>query len=69
MPIFSLDHAFFRGSVVVVRCDAPRDRLTRIASDHLPLVVDVEIRLEHVGREGVHTSSARSRAGGFNEEA
>jgi endonuclease/exonuclease/phosphatase family metal-dependent hydrolase len=59
LPVFSLDHAFVRGDVTVVRCVTPRDRLARVASDHLPLVVDLAVHREHVAGEGVQTSSAR----------
>jgi endonuclease/exonuclease/phosphatase family metal-dependent hydrolase len=42
-PILHLDHIYYEGKVKVVNVTAPRDRLTLVASDHLPLVADVEI--------------------------
>lgn len=43
MPIGSLDKAFCRGSVYVTHSKVVRTALTRVASDHLPLVIDVEL--------------------------
>ena len=42
-PVLRLDHVFTRGNVQVKRVDVIRNRLTRVASDHLPLVVDLDI--------------------------
>lgn len=38
-----IDQVFVNGSVDVVGVHVPRNRLTRVASDHLPLVVDLEV--------------------------
>jgi endonuclease/exonuclease/phosphatase family metal-dependent hydrolase len=43
-PILHLDHIYFEGKVDVLRVALPRDRLTLVASDHLPLVADMRIR-------------------------
>jgi endonuclease/exonuclease/phosphatase family metal-dependent hydrolase len=43
MPVWSLDKAFVRGPVQVTRVHVVRNRATRDASDHLPLVIDFEI--------------------------
>jgi endonuclease/exonuclease/phosphatase family metal-dependent hydrolase len=43
-PILHLDHIYFEGRVEVLRVALPRDRLTLMASDHLPLVADLRIR-------------------------
>ncbi|HUF46660.1 MAG TPA: endonuclease/exonuclease/phosphatase family protein [Vicinamibacterales bacterium] len=42
-PILHLDHLYFEGHVEVRRVELPRTRLALLASDHLPLVVDVRI--------------------------
>ncbi|MBZ0268792.1 endonuclease/exonuclease/phosphatase family protein [bacterium] len=42
MPVLRIDHVFASGHFAVQRLDVPRTRLTRTASDHLPLVVDLE---------------------------
>jgi endonuclease/exonuclease/phosphatase family metal-dependent hydrolase len=42
-PILHLDHIYFEGRVEVVKVTLPRDRLTLVASDHLPLVADLKI--------------------------
>lgn len=43
MPIGSLDKAFARGSVHITHSKVARTQLTRVASDHLPLVLDFEL--------------------------
>ena len=42
-PLLHLDHIYFEGRVEVLRVAMPRDRLTLVASDHLPLVADLRI--------------------------
>ncbi|HTL67297.1 MAG TPA: endonuclease/exonuclease/phosphatase family protein [Lacunisphaera sp.] len=42
-PFTRIDHVFASGSFVPERVAVPRDRVTRVASDHLPLVVDYAI--------------------------
>jgi endonuclease/exonuclease/phosphatase family metal-dependent hydrolase len=42
-PILHLDHIYYEGRVEVVKVTLPRDRLTLVASDHLPLVADLKI--------------------------
>ena len=42
-PILHLDHIYYEGRVDVLKVAAPRDRLTLVASDHLPLVADLRI--------------------------
>nr|WP_280949375.1 endonuclease/exonuclease/phosphatase family protein [Consotaella salsifontis] len=41
-PLLRLDHVFTRGAVTVRSLAVPRTPLTRAASDHLPLVVELE---------------------------
>ncbi len=40
LPFLRIDHVFVSPAVKVEAVQAPRDALTRIASDHLPLVID-----------------------------
>jgi endonuclease/exonuclease/phosphatase family metal-dependent hydrolase len=42
-PILHLDHIYYEGRVEVLKVTLPRDRLTLVASDHLPLVADLRI--------------------------
>lgn len=42
-PILHLDHIYYEGHVEVLKVASPRDRLTLVASDHLPLVADLKI--------------------------
>jgi endonuclease/exonuclease/phosphatase family metal-dependent hydrolase len=42
-PILHLDHIYYEGRVEVLKVALPRDRLTLVASDHLPLVADLRI--------------------------
>jgi endonuclease/exonuclease/phosphatase family metal-dependent hydrolase len=42
-PILHLDHIYYEGRVEVIKVSMPRDRLTLLASDHLPLVADLKI--------------------------
>jgi endonuclease/exonuclease/phosphatase family metal-dependent hydrolase len=43
LPIMRIDHVFVSPDLTVGSFAVPSDRLTRVASDHLPLIVDVEI--------------------------
>lgn len=43
-PVLHLDHIFYDGQVDVISVQVPRTRLSRMASDHLPLVADLRIR-------------------------
>ncbi|MBI3270280.1 MAG: endonuclease/exonuclease/phosphatase family protein [Planctomycetes bacterium] len=44
LPLRLIDHLFVSQDVLVRRVDAPRTPLTRVASDHLPLVADLVLR-------------------------
>ena len=44
LPVRSLDALYLRGDLVCTHCFSSRLDLTREASDHLPLVADVEMR-------------------------
>jgi endonuclease/exonuclease/phosphatase family metal-dependent hydrolase len=43
-PMRRIDHVLTDANSRVLRVDVPRSRLSRVASDHLPLVVDLECR-------------------------
>lgn len=43
-PVLAIDHIFVSPSVEVLRMQTPANRLTRLASDHLPLVADFALR-------------------------
>ena len=43
MPVLRIDHVFVSDQIVVKHVFAPYTSLTRIASDHLPLVVDFQL--------------------------
>ena len=43
MPILAIDHVFVSAGVVVEAVRTPLDPLSRVASDHLPLVVDLHL--------------------------
>lgn len=43
LPVGSLDKAFIRGSIIVKQARVVRNRTAKVASDHLPLVVDFHL--------------------------
>ncbi len=44
LPMLRIDHVFVSRSVEVIDVHAPSGPLARLASDHLPLVVDIQLR-------------------------
>ncbi|MFA7483605.1 MAG: endonuclease/exonuclease/phosphatase family protein [Vulcanimicrobiota bacterium] len=42
-PVRHLDYCFFRGEIRVVQSYVPKNSLTRLASDHLPLITDFQL--------------------------
>jgi endonuclease/exonuclease/phosphatase family metal-dependent hydrolase len=40
-PLFRIDHLFTSKSISVLRCEVRRDRLSTVASDHLPLIAEL----------------------------
>ncbi len=42
-PLFEVDHIFYRGNIELNAVDIPSTKLTRIASDHLPLIADFQL--------------------------
>ena len=62
LPTLRLDHVFVStASIEVTGVDVPRGALARVASDHLPLVVDVEVAAGGVVGRAI-TEPARPRA-------
>jgi endonuclease/exonuclease/phosphatase family metal-dependent hydrolase len=45
-PILHLDHIYYQGEVEVLRLELPRTRRSLMASDHLPLVAELQIGFE-----------------------
>lgn len=43
-PFMRIDHVFVAGSITVTKVESPFDVRARVASDHLPLVVELEIQ-------------------------
>ncbi len=43
LPMFHLDHIYVAGGLEVEKVSFPRNKLTLIASDHIPLVADVKM--------------------------
>ncbi|MEO8927522.1 MAG: endonuclease/exonuclease/phosphatase family protein [Caulobacteraceae bacterium] len=43
MPVLRIDHALISAGVRILRLAAPNGPLARLASDHLPLVIDFEL--------------------------
>jgi endonuclease/exonuclease/phosphatase family metal-dependent hydrolase len=43
MPVLRIDHVFVSPEWTVEAVDVPRTRLTRLASDHLPVIVEVSL--------------------------
>lgn len=50
-PFMRIDHVFLAGAIEVSQVRSPFDARARVASDHLPLVVDLEISLPSDGAE------------------
>ena len=50
-PWRSLDHVFYRGGLTLDRCFAGRIGISRLASDHLPLVADFHIHASAAERQ------------------
>jgi endonuclease/exonuclease/phosphatase family metal-dependent hydrolase len=46
-PIFRIDHIFVSGHFAVRGVQVPRNHLTRLASDHLPLIADLDFKTKH----------------------
>jgi endonuclease/exonuclease/phosphatase family metal-dependent hydrolase len=53
----SLDKAFYRGSVFIKQARVVRTALAKVASDHLPLVIDFHLAEEQVAVNGEGTGA------------
>lgn len=53
LPFTRIDHIFVSSHFQVERIQVPQDHLTRVASDHLPLVADVVFKSHPSYREAV----------------
>jgi endonuclease/exonuclease/phosphatase family metal-dependent hydrolase len=51
-PVRALDGLYVRGDLDCVRCARSRLRLTREASDHLPLIAEIELSWARSGQRG-----------------
>jgi endonuclease/exonuclease/phosphatase family metal-dependent hydrolase len=56
-PALRIDHVFVTPPVKVRRMEVPRTALSRLASDHLPLVMDFEIAPEAAARESAEPAA------------
>jgi endonuclease/exonuclease/phosphatase family metal-dependent hydrolase len=62
-PVLRIDHVFVSRDVEVAAAMVPRSMLMRVASDHLPLVVDLMVEQKE-RREQESTESAFAKANG-----
>ena len=44
-PFMRIDHVFLAGDIEVTSIHSPYDARARVASDHLPLVVDIDVKV------------------------
>ena len=52
LPFLRLDHVFVNGCIDVLRADTIRTPLSRVASDHLPLLVEFQVTSGRAGAAG-----------------
>ncbi len=45
-PVFHIDHIYYQGPVKVLKVECSRDWQTILASDHIPIVAELRIKLE-----------------------
>jgi endonuclease/exonuclease/phosphatase family metal-dependent hydrolase len=57
-PAFRIDHVFVTPLVKVRRMEVPRTALSRLASDHLPLIMDFDLAQSSAVHEGAEAVSA-----------
>lgn len=57
-PLGRIDHVFLSDGLSVVAIDVPRSQLAGIASDHLPLVVELRLSEVTAGGEPLHQGAA-----------
>jgi endonuclease/exonuclease/phosphatase family metal-dependent hydrolase len=44
-PVFRIDHIFCSPDFKTEKVDVPRTHLTRLASDHLPIVAEIRVEI------------------------
>lgn len=54
LPLLALDHIFIAGPVGRVETEVLRTPLTRVASDHLPLLAEIELAIPAAGKCASH---------------
>ena len=59
MPTLRIDHVWLRGRAHIENVEVVRTPLSRVASDHLPIVVDIDIASTEARHHGGHTRRAR----------
>lgn len=50
-PIFHIDQIYYRGNVEILKVEVPRTWSTLIASDHMPVLAELQIRLEKTSKQ------------------
>jgi endonuclease/exonuclease/phosphatase family metal-dependent hydrolase len=59
LPLLRIDHIFVSRSIEVLGVEIPRTVAARVASDHLPLVIDFQLALhDGAGLRQVHAAEA-----------
>lgn len=58
LPVLRIDHVFVSPEIIVRNVFAPFDPLTRLASDHLPLVIDFEVKASPAASSAAASASA-----------
>jgi len=61
LPVLRIDHFFVSPEIRVGSVFAPFDPLTRLASDHLPLVMDFEVHAAPAARQASQSAEAGAR--------
>jgi len=51
-PLLRLDHIFLSDELDITRVEVPYTRLTRVASDHLPVIATVRLKADHREEKG-----------------
>lgn len=63
LPLRRIDHIFVSEEIAVTACDVPGTSLTRRASDHLPLIADLEVLPATLGQSGACAGYEDAKAG------
>jgi endonuclease/exonuclease/phosphatase family metal-dependent hydrolase len=59
-PVLRLDHVFVSDGIGVVSAAPVRNKLTKIASDHFPLLAELRLVESPAARTGAHAAEARA---------